>query len=95
VNNDLVICRCQEITKAELEDAIRKNDLRLMREVKRLTRAGMGLCQAKTCGHLVMGILARESGQALSEVQPDTVRPPVRTVPVGDLANRKVGTDEG
>ena len=93
MNDDLLICRCQEITKAEIEEAIRRNDLRLMREVKRQTRAGMGLCQAKTCGNLVMGILAAESGQAPSEVEPDTSRPPVRAVPVRVLANRVADDD--
>lgn len=94
MKDDLVICRCQEITKAEVEAAIRENDLRLMREVKRLTRAGMGLCQAKTCGHLVMGILARETNQLPAEVEPDTARPPVRPVPVGVLANRLADGDK-
>jgi hypothetical protein len=59
-----------------------------MKEVKRLTRAGMGLCQGKTCSQLVMGILAREAGRDRSEVEPDTTRPPVRAVPVRVLANR-------
>ena len=94
MSDDLVICRCQEIMKAEIEEAIRQNDLKLMREVKRQTRAGMGLCQAKTCGHLVMGILAAETGQDPSEVEPDTSRPPVRAVPVRVLANRVVDDDE-
>jgi hypothetical protein len=65
----------------------------LMREVKRQTRAGMGLCQAKTCGHLVLGILAAETGQSPSEVEPDTSRPPVRAVPIRVLANRVVDDD--
>ena len=95
MNDDLLICRCQEITKAEIEEAIRQNDLKSMREVKRQTRAGMGLCQAKTCGHLVMGILATETGQAPSAVEPDTSRPPVRAVPVRVLANRVAGDDNG
>jgi NAD(P)H-nitrite reductase large subunit len=87
MDDGLVICRCQEITKAEIEEAIQQNDLKTMKEVKRLTRAGMGLCQGKTCSCLVMGILARESGRPASEVEPDTSRPPIRAVSVGTLAN--------
>lgn len=94
MNEDLLICRCQEITQSEIEEAVRQNDLRLMQEVKRTTRAGMGLCQGKTCGHLVMGILARETNQAPSEVKPDSTRPPVRAVPVRVLANRVTGVEE-
>jgi NAD(P)H-nitrite reductase large subunit len=93
VKEDLIICRCQEITRAEIEEGIRQNDLRTMQEVKRYTRAGMGLCQGKTCGRLVMGILALETNRAPREVMPDTIRPPVRAVPIRVLANRS--TDDG
>ncbi|MGD9048206.1 MAG: (2Fe-2S)-binding protein [Anaerolineae bacterium] len=94
MNDDLIICRCQEITQTEIEEAIRQNDLRLMQEVKRTTRAGMGLCQGKTCGHLVTGILTRETKRDRSEVEPDRTRPPVRAVPVRVLANRVTGVED-
>lgn len=86
MEHDLLICRCQEITKAEIENAIRENDLQTMKEVKRHTRACMGLCQGKTCSHLVMGILAQETERQRSEIEPDTSRPPVRAVPLELLA---------
>ena len=56
-------------------------------------RKYLGLCQGKTCGQLVMGILARETNRSLHEVMPDTDRPPVRAVPINVLANRS--TDDG
>ena len=87
MDDDLIICRCQEITAAEIQAAIREHDLKTMQEVKRLTRAGMGLCQGKTCGHLVMGILSRETDRPRSEITPDTSRPPVRAVPAETLAD--------
>ena len=93
MEDGLLICRCEEITKAEIQAAIRAHDLRTIQEVKRLTRAGMGLCQGKTCGCLVMDILARETGQARSQVRPDTSRPPVRPVPIELLANSAHGDD--
>jgi NAD(P)H-nitrite reductase large subunit len=95
VNEDLIICRCQEISQGEIEEAIRQDDLRLMQEVKRITRAGMGLCQGKTCGHLVTGILARETNRDRSDVEPDRARPPVRAVPVRVLANQVRDVEEG
>ena len=81
MKEDIIICRCQEITRSEIEEGIRQNDLRTIQEVKRFTRAGMGLCQGKTCGRLVAEILG-------GEVRPDTPRPPVRAVPISVLANR-------
>ena len=53
---DVYICRCEEITEGEVLKAIERG-ARDIDGVKRLTRAGMGLCQGKTCGRLVMGIL--------------------------------------
>ena len=87
MKDDLIICRCQEITRSEIEEAIRENDLRTIQEVKRFTRAGMGLCQGKTCGRLVMEILRSETSRSPREVPPDTARPPVRAVPIDILGN--------
>jgi len=73
--NDLVICHCEEVTQADNKKVIRQGATR-MNEVKRLTRAGMGLCQGKTCGRLVTGILTTETPQPLHEIKLSTSRPP-------------------
>lgn len=83
-DDDLIICRCEEVTQAEIREAIRLG-LTRMNEVKRFTRAGQGLCQGKTCGRLVMGILARETKQLHQEIKPSTFRPPTRVLPLGAL----------
>lgn len=87
MQDDLIVCRCEEVTGGEIRAAIRQYDLRTVPEVKRCTRAGMGLCQGKTCGGLVTGILAQETGRREAEIQFDTVRPPVRPVKIGVLGN--------
>jgi NAD(P)H-nitrite reductase large subunit len=43
-DRDLIICRCEEITKGEILEAMEMG-ADTLNEVKRLTRAGMGLCQ--------------------------------------------------
>jgi len=88
VKEEIIICRCNEVTRAEIEEGIKENDLRTIQEVKRFTRAGMGLCQGKTCGGLVMKILGRE-------VEPDTPRPPVRAVPMQTLAGGSADDKHG
>lgn len=93
MEDDLLICRCEEITKKEIEEAIRQNDLRTVREVKRCTRAGMGLCQGKTCGQLVVNVLEQETGRQRAEIEPDTARPPVRPVKISSLSNPVDGDD--
>ncbi|MBT3380926.1 MAG: (2Fe-2S)-binding protein [Lentisphaerae bacterium] len=83
---DTIICRCEEITLREVLEAIRQGATDVD-AVKRMTRAGMGLCQGKTCGRLVARILARETGQSVADVRPVTARHPVRPVPARVLAS--------
>ena len=54
--------------------------------IKRITRAGMGLCQGQTCERLVTQILARELGRAPAELEPMTARAPVRPLPLSVFA---------
>ena len=84
MEHDLIICRCEEVTRAEVLDAI-NNGAASVNAVKRWTRAGMGLCQGKSCSRLVSQMLAEELGIEVSEVSPATARPPVRPVRLGVL----------
>jgi len=83
--NDLIICRCEEVTEEEIREAIR-NGARDVDAVKRATRAGMGLCQQHTCYRLVAKIISEMTGKPLSEIVPSTERPPVRPIPAEVLA---------
>jgi bacterioferritin-associated ferredoxin len=83
--NDLIICRCEEVSREEVLQAIAEGAQTLV-EIKWRTRAGMGLCQSKTCRRLVSKILAEETGQAMADINPATHRPPVRPVELGVLA---------
>jgi NAD(P)H-nitrite reductase large subunit len=86
--DDIIICRCEEVSRSEILKAI-QDGARSMDGVKRRTRAGMGLCQGRTCRKIVSRILAKETQQRIEEVTPSTYRPPVRPVPIGVLANEK------
>lgn len=53
---DTVVCRCEEVTRGQLDDAIESSaDLNI---VKGLTRAGMGLCQGRNCQRQVAALIA-------------------------------------
>jgi bacterioferritin-associated ferredoxin len=84
--DDLVICRCEEITRGEIKDAIR-NGIQTLNGVKRITRAGMGLCQGQTCQQLVARILAEELGLSAADIDPTTARGPVRPLRLEVFAN--------
>ena len=89
----MVICRCEDVTHHEIIEAI-ANGARTASEVKWRTRAGMGLCQGKTCGRLVAGVIAEETGVPEEKVIPSTSRAPVRPAFLGALAARPDGIDE-
>ena len=56
-----VVCRCEEVTEAEIREAIRRPvGAKNIDGVKRRTRAGMGRCQGGFCSPRVLEILAEE-----------------------------------
>ena len=85
VPDDVLVCRCEEITAGEIRKAIREYGADSVTGVKRRVRAGMGLCQGRTCGRLVSRILAEETGKKPADIPPATDRPPVRPVTFGEL----------
>jgi thioredoxin reductase len=52
-------------------------------QVKRLTRAGMGLCQGRRCREQVAALLALGAAEGLDKVPLATHRAPVRPLPLG------------
>ncbi len=75
--DDVIICRCEEITRGNILKVIREG-ADTLNIIKRITRAGMGLCQGRTCQKMIAVMIAQELGKSLSEVAPPSVRPPLR-----------------
>lgn len=80
-DDDMIICRCEEITKGEIRRAV-YDGMRTMNEVKRYLRSGMGLCQGQTCQRLVQNIIASELKTRPTEVGMIQGRAPVRPVEI-------------
>ncbi|NYB75785.1 (2Fe-2S)-binding protein [Sedimentibacter hydroxybenzoicus DSM 7310] len=74
-----IICRCEEITEEEILKAI-EDGATTVDEVKKFTRAGMGLCQGRTCRKTVEKILAKELSIKIEDVKTSSFRAPVRPV---------------
>jgi NAD(P)H-nitrite reductase large subunit len=85
LSDDIIVCRCEEITVGEIKEAI-KQGARDVVGVKRRVRAGMGLCQGRTCEKMVQQILCQELKTAPSEGGSSSPRPPVRPISFGELA---------
>lgn len=81
-NEKIYICRCEEVSKEEIEQAIREGAVTLA-GIKRRTHAGMGLCQGRTCRRLIANMLAEKKEPA--QILPPTSRPPVRTVKISEF----------
>ena len=86
--DDIVVCRCEEVLKAEIEKAIAAgcHDLDA---IKRATRAGMGMCQSKGCTPVISRMIAKETGIPMSEIKPFTKRSPLRPIKASALDYEK------
>ena len=84
-DDDMLICRCEEVTKGEIRKAIHEGIV-TMEEMRRYLRNGMGLCQGQTCGKLVKGIVARELKVPAGMVEPAVARAPMRPIEMRILA---------
>lgn len=84
-DDDLLVCRCEEITKGEIREAVHAG-MFTIEELRRFLRCGMGLCQGQTCGKLVKNIVARELGLEYTTVEPAVSRAPMRPIEMRILA---------
>lgn len=83
-HNDMIVCRCEEVSLGQLIETMEKYDC-LARELKLRTRAGMGYCGGRTCRCLVDRIVS--SYQKKTAEGPITLgyQPPIRPVSFGLL----------
>lgn len=86
MKDDVVICRCEDVTYGQIVRAI-ESGLTTTEEIKRVLRCGMGPCQGRTCMRLIAGIIAEETGAGVSEIALPKSRPPVRPVEIGTLSS--------
>lgn len=83
--DETVVCRCEEVTAGDLR-RVAKLGCPGPNQAKTYTRCGMGPCQARMCGLTSAAILATEAGLALGEGGYLRIRPPVKPITVGELA---------
>ena len=76
-DDDMVVCRCEEVSKGEIRKAVHAG-MFTIEEIRRFLRCGMGLCQGQTCSRLVKSIVARELKVSPAELEPAVSRAPMR-----------------
>ena len=65
-----ILCHCEDVSKAEIREAIRRGAVSVD-GVKRRVGAGMGRCQGSRCERAVMELLAEELGVPVTAVRKD------------------------
>jgi NAD(P)H-nitrite reductase large subunit len=86
VKDDVIICRCEDVTYGEIVEAI-DSGLTTTEEIKRILRCGMGPCQGRTCSRLIARIIAERTGRPLADVAHPAMRPPTRPIEIGVMAD--------
>ena len=83
--DDVIICRCEEITAGQVRDVARRG-CQGPNQAKSFLRAGMGPCQGRMCGNAVSELIAAERGVSVDDVGYFRIRPPLKPVTLGELA---------
>jgi bacterioferritin-associated ferredoxin len=89
---DYIVCRCEEVTLSEIERVIDQG-YHTLDDVKRITRAGMGLCQGRSCSKVIARLISQKTGKPLEEILQVKYRFPVRTEQMKTLEKQE-NTDE-
>lgn len=79
----VLLCRCEDVTLAEVERAISEGQDDI-ESLKRFTGFGTGWCQGKQC--LVACARVIEERTGVFPLAPVTPRPPLHPMPLGMLA---------
>ncbi|QNE19383.1 FAD-dependent oxidoreductase [Kribbella qitaiheensis] len=57
-----VVCRCEEVTRGQIEEAVADRDVTGQRSLKLTSRAGLGLCQGRVCSRTTADLTGIQAG---------------------------------
>lgn len=80
--DELVVCRCEQVTAGELRRAVADDGAAEVNRLKALTRVGMGRCQGRMCGVAAGEILAQATMQPLERVGRLRGQVPIKPIPI-------------
>ncbi len=85
---NLVVCRCEEVFLEDISNAVR-DGVKTSKEIKLRTRAGMGICQGKTCRPLLDQLLAMYSNQISPSNTSMSHNFPIRPITFDELTKER------
>jgi NADPH-dependent 2,4-dienoyl-CoA reductase/sulfur reductase-like enzyme len=89
-----IVCRCEEVTAGDVRRMVELGCLG-PNQTKSYGRCGMGPCQGRLCGLTVSEIIAGERGVPVAEVGYYRIRPPIKPIVLGELAELKTSEASG
>jgi len=84
-SNDTIVCRCEEVTAGDIR-RFAAMGCDGPNQTKAFSRAGMGPCQGRYCGLTVSTLLANANGKTVAETGYYRIRPPIKPLTLGELA---------
>ena len=90
VADDVMLCRCEEVTAGQLREAM-SHGCSGPNQAKSFLRCGMGPCQGRMCANSVTEVMAATGRSSPDEVGSYRVRPPIKPVTLAEVAS----LDEG
>lgn len=88
--NDVIICRCEEVDYGQLKEAI-TNGACTSQELKMATRAGMGMCQGRVCRTLLETMVGEQNAGIQQMPSRLTIHAPVRPLPLSMVTGKGRG----
>lgn len=85
-DDNTIVCRCSDVSLGDIRRLIHQG-FTTFDEIKRLSRVGMGPCQSKNCGPIVLKEISNMTGKPLETLNVGTFRQPVKAVKLGEIAD--------
>ncbi|NYD78410.1 BFD-like [2Fe-2S] binding domain-containing protein [Arthrobacter cupressi] len=90
----VIVCRCEDVYLDDVETSLADADAPISaHELKLQTRAGMGICQGRTCGPLIHSLLREHSALLTDAELGPASNPPARPMTLKDLAASRAGDE--
>ncbi len=83
-DDDTIICRCETLTRRQLDTAIEAG-ANSLGALKSATRCGMGPCGGRYCMTAAARLIAEQTGTPPGSIRPPTPRPPLFPLPAEAL----------
>ncbi|MEO6712247.1 MAG: FAD-dependent oxidoreductase [Mycobacteriales bacterium] len=86
LHSDTVVCRCEEVPRASIDESIHRLGASDVASVKSLCRTGMGYCQGRMCDFAVRTIVTAATGRPASHRDALVYRPIAVPISIAALA---------